>query len=156
MFRLAFLLLLLMTGFSVADDKTYFNGRFGTSATIPAGFVRQPGPKNGDGHSFESQWLEGRISVYGSYGAVADSFKGYRQYLTNLYGSDGKSITYKTNGDNWFVLSGWSGDRIYYLRVVGCNNGPMHHMYFEYAGDQNAQWSPIIKNYSKTLTGPCQ
>ncbi len=149
-------LLLLISGPALADDMQYRNSRFGTTAILPADFRASAAPTNGDGRGFSHPSLRGTVSVYGSHNISGDRLADHRDYLTELYLESGMTITYQAGGNNWFVLSGWDGDEIYYLRAEGCTGGPVHHIYFSFPGSEKPQWEPIIKRYASKLDGPCR
>lgn len=153
--RLAIATLLACTVPAMADTLHYQNDRFGTSATLPADFVASPAPANGDGRVFTHPRLDGSISVYGSYNISGERLSDHRDYLTQLYLDSGQTITYQASGTSWFVLSGWDGRNIYYLRAEGCTGGPVHHMYFSFAGSEKPLWEPLINRYAKSIDGPC-
>ncbi|WP_319530268.1 hypothetical protein [uncultured Cohaesibacter sp.] len=146
---------LLFAGTAFADSFTYTNDRFGTSASLPADFYSLQGSENGDGRLYQSDFYHGEIRIYGSYNHAGDRFSDYRAFETDIYSQD-STITYEAGGKGWFVLSGWKGEDVYYLRVEGCDTGPMHHMYFQYPGYEKSRWEPIVNAYAKTLNGPCE
>lgn len=154
--QLIFATILACTVPAMADTMHYQNSRFGTSATLPADFVASMAPANGDGRTFTHPRMNGSISVYGSHNIAGERLADHRDYLTQLYLDGGQTITYQASGGDWFVLSGWDGKDIYYLRAEGCTGGPVHHIYFSYSGSEKRQWDPLVKRFAKSLDGPCR
>ncbi len=105
---------------SYLDNGTsqYENGRFGFHADIPNGFIQGPRPDNDDGRAFTSPDGSGEVRVTGAYAfVVVDNWTQYVAFMSALYGTDGGEITYQAGGDDWLVLSGTEGGRIFYLRA---------------------------------------
>ena len=149
--RLAVLAVFGSCSIAQADNLHYTNARFGTSAQLPALDLIATVSQNGDGITIEYADRKGRVSVYGGHNIEDNGLKGYRKALQSYYAD----ITYQAGGKSWFVLSGYEGGQIFYVRVEGCDQGPMHHMYFEFPQEDKRAWQPVIEQYAKTLDGPC-
>ena len=156
MLRFFLAILLLSSSAVVADTVRYNNVRFGTSAVLPADFYALEAPTNGDGRTFQHPRFRGTISVYGAYNHTGSRLGDYRRFLKTSYLQEGLEITYEAGKKGWFVLSGWDQDQIFYIRVEGCTGGPLHHMHFQYPGEDKLTWAPIIETFAKTLDGPCR
>lgn len=143
---------------ALADAWTrYVNPRFGTRADVPAeGFVADPAPQNGGGQSWTSVDGQGRISVYGSFTVVADSFKDYRAFTLDAARDSGVAITYSAAKDTWFAYSGTVGSEIVYEKAVlsrDCNPHVANHIYLRYPAVQRARYDAIVKRMAKSLRG---
>jgi hypothetical protein len=104
-----------------ADSMTYHNGRFDVQGRLPVFFIPARPPDNGNGQAFGSANDSGQIAIYGGYN-LEDSFAAYRNTLKGYYLESGAKITLNTGKGNWFVLSGFDGGRIFYLRVIEGRN----------------------------------
>lgn len=89
----------------------YCNGRFGQCVDIPDSYQSDPLPANGDGLVFR----DGRgmtVTLSGIRNVLHASLKGeLEEQMKRL-----PRIVYKDSGANWFVLSGYDGDNIYYVK----------------------------------------
>ncbi|HAT85003.1 MAG TPA: hypothetical protein DCS30_02945 [Rhizobiales bacterium] len=143
--------ILCLGGPTLADELRYANSRFGTSASLPMDVAPLQAPENGDGYHFSRSGLEGTISIYGSHNIWGGGLAGYRKELSKSF----ETITYKAGKKDWFVLSGHEGESVFYVRVRGCTNGPMHHIHFQFPREEKSKWDAVIATYAKTLDGPC-
>ena len=141
----------------------YINPRFGTAADVPAsGFRAEPPPANGDGQSWTSADGRGKIIVYGSFMAVADSVRGYRQFMLKSARESGVDVTYNTGRGDWFVYSGLANGMIVYAKVrvtSPCGSMVANHIYLKYPANQQSYYGPIVQRMAASLRGrsgaPC-
>jgi hypothetical protein len=97
----------------------YKNARFGFTMTYPSNFVLDPEsiPEGGDSARF---WTPDRRAT----AVVTGIRNGLGQSLTDLLDEATKDVTENSHGtitysrtrDNWFVISGFIGERIFYRR----------------------------------------
>jgi hypothetical protein len=97
----------------------YRNARFGFTMTYPSSFVLDPDsiPEGGDSARF---WTPDRRAT----AVVTGIRNGLGQSLADLLDEATKDITENSHGsitytrarDNWFVISGFIGERIFYRR----------------------------------------
>jgi hypothetical protein len=120
----AFLVLFLMCSMAMAAPvayHTYSNDKYGYSVRYPA-FLRPEGePDAHDGQRFSSRSSPLRMTVWGTYSnwQTGDDMTIAQQRAWHFRNLDKKwKVTYKANGGNWFVLSGYNGDDIFYSRTV--------------------------------------
>lgn len=134
---------------------TYVNPRFGTRAEVPLnGFSVDRPPENGDGQSWTSTDGKSRISVYGSFMVVADTFKGYREFTLDTARKDGVTITYSAGTNDWFTYSGTRGPVIVYMRALlskACAPPVVHHVYLQYPAAQREGYDAIVARMAKSL-----
>lgn len=101
--------------------STYSNGRFSYSISYPTDlFIPQGEADNGDGQKFLSRDGRSEMIVYGS-NALDQSLRDlYNEQLRRDQGADPskKNVTYKVLRDNWFVISGYEGDRVFYQKTI--------------------------------------
>lgn len=97
----------------------YKNARFGFTMTYPSSFMLDPDsiPEGGDSARF---WTPDRRAT----AVVTGIRNGLGQSLTDLLDEATKDVTENSHGtitytrsrDNWFVISGFIGERIFYRR----------------------------------------
>jgi hypothetical protein len=132
-------------------------GRFGVSATLPQGHFVGPSPGNDDGRSFHYP-DGGEISLWG--GWVMDTLAVERADRRVYALQDGAEITYDAAGPDWFVLSGYEGNSIFYLRVeqgLTCGGEEaLAYLEIRYPDTQRARYDPLIAGIAGSLGfGPC-
>ncbi len=106
-----------------AQWQRYQNDRYGTTIDYPDQFKAAPPPDADDGRTFSSP--DGaEFSVYASYNASDFDLAAYEDFiLKNL--DQGRVVTYKARGGNWFVISGTKGDSVFYERHLLSHGGRM-------------------------------
>ena len=147
--------LLLINAAQAEVWKRYTNERFGTSVEVPAAFTAQPPPANNDGRTFVSKDGNARILVYGSNApsVVVESFAAYRDWVADQETKDGLRVSYRANGPDWFALSGATGSKVVYQKVVaGCSDRSIaHHVRIEYPSSQKASYDPVVTRVAQSL-----
>lgn len=95
----------------------YRNARYGTVISYPADlFSPLPPPGNGDGRTFETADAAARFYVFAQFNALGQSQK---EMLEEDKAADWRDkVTYERSGAGWYVISGYSGDDIFYRKVV--------------------------------------
>ncbi|WP_323771409.1 hypothetical protein [Antarctobacter sp.] len=152
--RLALLTALVLLA-SQAPAETV--GRFGVHATLPGGYTIDPPPGNDDGRTF--LYPDGaEIRLWG--GWLMDTLASDRADRRGYYLSDGAEITYDAAGADWYVLSGFLGNAIFYLRVEQgrtCGGeAALAHLELLYPVDVRAYYDPQIGAIANSLGfGPC-
>jgi serine/threonine-protein kinase len=107
--------------------RPYINGRFGAAADVPADWVGGEQPDNGDGLQFLSPNGEATLTVWGSFNLF--------DFARMMAPSKGQVVTYSVRGSNWFVVSGLSGDRIFYRKqILGCRGGGLDRRVYRIPG----------------------
>ena len=78
----------------------------------PARFVVEPAPTNNDGRTFYDEYGGMEMEVYGTYNALDSTLS------ADMGETAGEidRVTYRKKGRNWFVLSGYSGRNIVYIK----------------------------------------
>ena len=132
-------------------------GRFGVSAALPGGYAMSPAPGNDDGRTY--LYPDGaEIRLWG--GWLMDRLEQDRADRRGYYRNDGAQITYDTAGPGWYVLSGFLGETIFYLRVeeVRTCGGETALAYLEirYPDARRSTYDPQIGAIAGSLgVGPC-
>lgn len=117
------LIICLVAGASNTQEKysTYNNARFSYSVSYPTGLLIPQGEAdNGDGQKFLSRDGRAEMLVYGSNNALDQSLRDiYNEQLREGEGERSKkTVTYKVLRDDWFVVSGREGDRVFYQKTI--------------------------------------
>ena len=109
------LLLLLCAVSSEAQarmEKEYCNARFGFRFSYPSRFEMDPPPENDDGRVLRDG--DGCVlTAWGGYNVLEESLE---DAMTSR-SADFDTVTYRAKGKNWFVLSGYRGSDIVYLKL---------------------------------------
>ena len=102
--------------YSVGDVRygTYYNGRFGYAIAVPLSRLEPVGATDGNGQVFAGP--EGELRVSGSTtlaeGSLTEAYNALSQ------STPGREVTYKVERDDWFVVSGFDGDTVFYTKVM--------------------------------------
>jgi len=141
-------------GASADDWRLYQNERYGTTIDCPPSFKPLPPPDNNDGRKFES--ADGAsFSVFASFNALDYSLAQYRDsVLKNL--DAGSVVTYqaqgRTDGDDWFVISGTKGDDIFYEKHRLSYRGEMiEGLVISYPASLKATYDPMVARMAKSF-----
>ena len=97
--------------------RVYSNARFGYDISYPAFFVPQREADNGDGRRFTAEEYHAGMAAWGSVFLAGDLEAEYAEAL-KIYEEEGAEITYAPRKGNWFVLSGFLNDEIFYRKTV--------------------------------------
>lgn len=122
----AIIFLLLMYGGAQAknpsDDhhawSSYANARFQYTICYPEDlFAPQGEADNGDGRRFSTK--DGAVlTVYGSNNALSQSMSDLLAETAARLAEKSGTVTYKALKPKWFVVSGESGDNIFYAKTI--------------------------------------
>jgi hypothetical protein len=129
---------------------TYQNDRYGSTIDYPKQFKAEPPPGAYDGRTFSS--ADGaQFAVYASYDASDFNLAKYEDFtLRNL--DSGETVTYKSRGDNWFVISGTKGGSIFYERHLLSHGGQMADGFFmTYPAAAKQTYDPIVARMAKSF-----
>jgi hypothetical protein len=128
--------------------KSYYNYRFEYSVSYPAGIlIPQPIAANGDGRKFFSRDDQTLMLVYGRENIQ-------NQTLSDVYDEEcsraGKAVTYKVIKNNWFVVSGYIGEKIFYQKTMYRKDEFMTFS-IEYPKEQKNIFDPITAVIAKSF-----
>ena len=123
----------------------YCNERYGFCVKYPNYFKLKPSPENGDGQEF----YDGKgfsMSVSGINNVTNDNL------ITemNSQRKNFDNITYQINKNNWFVLSGYKGSNIVYLKTY-VGRSSVNHLYIQFPSSQKNEYDNIVTNISKSF-----
>ncbi|WP_299927967.1 hypothetical protein [uncultured Pelagimonas sp.] len=132
-------------------------GKYGVSAQVPQGFAIQSPPGNYDGRRFVDR-NGAEIRVWG--GWRIENITGDESGMRDYYQEIGGVVTYDARGNGWYVLSGYFGQSIFYLRVengMTCEGEEARaSLEFIYPEDSRAAYDPLVGLLAKSLGfGPC-
>jgi hypothetical protein len=149
-----FLLLCLLVEPSYAQKyEKYCNARFDYCVEYPIGFLSPQGEAdNADGQAFLSKDAVVSMKVWGSNNVLNESLK--QRYYEDLQGGkNGKLqrvITYRIIKQNYYVVSGREGKRIFYQKTSLAND-MFKTLLFEYPVTLQKQLDPIVTRSSRSF-----
>ena len=128
--RVALITLILVTGGALSQDVplgsvyskdgvsygTYFNGRFGFAAAVPLDYLQpEAGALGGSGQVFSAPTGE-ELRVFGSTLLLENDLA--EAYSVLSQDTPDRQVTYKVEREDWFVVSGFDGDTVFYTKVM--------------------------------------
>lgn len=134
---------------ALAEDVTYRNERFGTSATFPSDLFpdQLPAPTSGDGLGWTSP--EGaEIFIYARERQPGET---PRSVVRDRGSVD--DVTYDRSGRRWVVVSGYRDGRIFYERYI-FRGDLVHSVSIRYPESLRATYDPLVGPVTLTLRGP--
>jgi len=133
---------------SAAESREYTiycNERFGFCVDYYLDFKTETSPENGDG-----------IQLYDDHGLMMIA-SGINNATGNTLstemadqGISFDSIIYRKKGENWFVLSGFKGSNIVYLKTF-VGSGSINHLYIQYPVDRKNDYDGIVSHLSHSF-----
>ena len=124
-------------------EGRYDNPRFGYAICIPYGLVGQGESDNGDGQRFVAE--DGaELIVYGAHNALDETLADRREATLERLGP----ASYRAAGRDWFVVSGRTGDRVYYVRTT-LRRGVFASFELTYPSAAAARWNAAAADLSR-------
>ena len=138
---------LSLTGFAAqAGYQPYQNARFGYSILYPADLLTPQGEAdNGDGQIFKN--ADAEMRVYGSNMVLGETLAGEYRRVLKEHGS----VTYKTLGKKFFVVSGTSGGVIFYRKTFENREGAYITFEIEYPAARRAVYDKVVARVVKSF-----
>jgi hypothetical protein len=132
------------------DWRTYQNDRYGTTIDYPSTFKPQPPPDNDDGRVFKS--ADGAdFRVFASYNALDFDLAQYRDFTVKHLDA-GAVVTYQADGNDWFVISGTKGDKVFYERHLLSHGEQMTEGFvITYPASLKQTYDPIVARMAKSF-----
>ncbi len=125
--------------------KKYCNARFEFCVLYPVTFGMGPAPDNNDGREFYDR--DGfSMTASGIYNVLENSLKD--EMKSQEEGFD--TITYRRMKGNWFVLSGYSGQNILYIKTY-MRHDTFYHLYIRYPVSLKKEYDPIVSKIAKSF-----
>lgn len=127
------------------ESARYCNPRYGFCVSYPSELGMEPPPANDDGRRF----FDGIGFVMRASG-INNANEETLETEMRSQGEDFDKITYRTQGTNWFVLSGNKGDKILYLKTF-VGKGSINHLYIEYPARRHAKYSEVVAKVARSF-----
>ena len=144
-FMKMFLLSALVTMSLSASYQNYCNARFGFCVEYLSTLGMHPAPTNNDGRSFFDD--EGfSISVYGSYNALNQNLTSHQEGFKAEF----DTITYARTKSNSYVLSGYKGSDILYIKVI-LEKDTFYTLYIKYPKTRKEQYNTAVLKASQSF-----
>ncbi|WP_414621333.1 hypothetical protein [Calothrix sp. CCY 0018] len=133
-----------------ANYERYYNDRFNFSILYPDGLLnKQDAPQNNDGRTFVSPVQNIVMKVFGRYNVQDENLKNlYRQQLNQ----PNKEVTYKTLEDDFFVVSGYENNQVFYNKVMFKNNRILS-LNIDYNKSLQPEFDAIVAEISNSFRG---
>jgi len=120
---------------------TYVNDRFGIQLDFPPDvFEPQPPPENGEGRGFRGE--DAAMQVLGFQNLEEETPRSIKSRVSKTEGYE--DVTYSPSGQNWLVLSGFRGDRIFYEKYF-FSGGIVSVLGLEFPAEEKPFFAPIIE-----------
>jgi hypothetical protein len=135
-----------MTGAAGAEEyQKYCNARFGFCVEYPARLTMEPPPVNDDGRVFtDGQGL--RLTASGINNVMEETLANARLSQEREF----DRVSYRSGGSNWYVLSGYKGDKIIYLKTF-VGRGSINHLYISYHACKKAEYEEMVTRVARSL-----
>jgi hypothetical protein len=147
--------LFLFASFSVQAQglQGYAEPQFGTSALVPQGWRAEPirDQAGVSGHYFHSPDGQTWIAVF-----ARPIGRGVNA-RTSATGP-GERLTYRADGEGWFVRSGLRDDRIFYRKALfSCGGRVAHLIAFDYPASRKLEHDRLVTVMARSLrsSGSC-
>ncbi|MHA1189542.1 MAG: hypothetical protein ACTSSQ_03650 [Alphaproteobacteria bacterium] len=130
---------------------SYENGLFGWQIEYPANILKPlPLTDNNAARGFRSADGAAELVAYGGPNDFGDIAR-YRKFILGL--GRHQEVTYDPVGEDWFVLSGYRANRIYYEKYVFSEDREMVHAFaLEYPRDQSEFYNKIAAQMSRSFS----
>lgn len=141
--------------FAAETFQTYSNPRFNDSIEYPSSLLSPRGDSPpGDGHLFASEDLQAQMIIYGTLNVLEQTIRDlFKQEARDVVTPKiTKRVTYKRQKDNWFVISGYIGPKIFYQKTI-LSNDMFKTFYIEYAENQRQRYDPILSRLGNSFKG---
>jgi len=125
--------------------KKYCNARFKFCVNYPVTFGMGPAPVNNDGREFYD--ADGFFMIAsGMYNVLENSLKDEMKSQEE----DFDTVTYRRMKNNWFVLSGYSGENILYIKTYIVED-TIYHLYIRYPTYLKKEYDEIVSDIAKSF-----
>lgn len=131
--------------------KVYRNARFDYVISYPSRLlVPQGEATNGDGQKFATKDGSAELIVFGSNNALDQTLEEAFNEAKSITGD--RVVTYQTMKQDWFVVSGSEGGRIFYQKTY-LRNGVFKTMRIEYAEHLKNTYDAVTTKVSLSFKG---
>ncbi len=135
-----------------AEWRTYKNTRFGFEIAYPADLFHEGEPPvNDDGRNFDTDDGRAQLKAWASLNSLDQTPRTYLNWIKNEVGVVDEA-TYERVKNNWMVLSGYTGDNIYYEKTIfSCNGDILNSVSLIYPVAQRKMFDPLVGKITKSL-----
>jgi hypothetical protein len=142
----ALLVAFLIDPASAQTYQKYCNDRFGFCLVYPAHMDQEPPPVNNDGRVFYDR--QGfRLTASGINNVLEDTLASERLSQERHF----DLVSYRADGKDWYVLSGYKGDNIVYLKTY-VGPGSINHLHLSYPARLQAAYADLVTRISRSFT----
>jgi hypothetical protein len=132
------------------DYDTYYNNRFEYVVKYPENILnKQPSPQNNDGRSFTSPEGSIEMRVSGSHNIPRRTFSEIYQEQLQAYQRESQ-VTYQTQQDNWFVISGYRDGTVFYRKTIFYNDDVLE-LTLNYNRSLQPEFDSIVAEISRSF-----
>lgn len=132
----------LATSDESQEQRVYINARFGYELVYPALLAPLGEADNSDGQRFVSQDGQVGLRVWGSHNVFGDSL---RALFERERQAPDRTVTYGLIRDRFFVLSGFAGEDIFYLKTIhDTQTDTFATFLFTYPGQRKTEFDPAV------------
>ncbi|MEA2048472.1 MAG: hypothetical protein U9O64_08525 [Campylobacterota bacterium] len=125
--------------------KKYCNARFSFCVSYPVTFGMGPSPDNNDGREFYDR--DGfSMSASGMNNVLENSLRDEIKSQKKMF----DTVTYRKIKNNWFVLSGYSGKNILYIKTYMVYD-TIYHLYIRYPASLKNKYNKIVSTIAKSF-----
>ena len=140
-----FIFAFISQAYAQMDYKKYCNTRFDFCVLYPVTFGVGPSPDNNDGREFYDR--DGfSMTASGMYNVLENSLKDEMKSQEE----DFDTVTYRRMKHNWFVLSGYSGKNILYIKTYIVHD-TIYHLYIRYPKSLKKEYNTIVSKIAKSF-----
>lgn len=139
-------------GARAADSySTYRNARFGYVVSYPSNLVSpRPEAPNGDGRIFKSKDGRTTLTVWGENNVFDRSLKTQMSVARRDWGKDKGHLTYWKLGNGFYVLSGTTGQEIFYEKTIPVDGGFVT-MLWQYPKNQKTKFDAAVTRTTRAF-----
>jgi hypothetical protein len=123
---------------SAQEFAKYCNTRYGFCVSYPSNFSVETPPANNDGRRFSD-----RNSFVLTASAINNVLENNLQAEMRSQSEDFDKITYRSQGVNWFILSGYKGVNILYRKTF-VGRGAINHLDMEYSARLKTKYDEVV------------
>ena len=145
LFLILFLALFSLSANAKEPYNEYCNARFRFCVQYPANFGKGPAPVNNDGRDFYDN--DGfYMTASGMHNVLNNSLQAERKSQEE----DFDRITYRVSKKHFFVLSGYDGEDILYIKTY-IGKDFIYHLYIRYPSNRKHYYDRYVSKISKSF-----
>lgn len=136
---------------SAGSYSTYRNARFGYAVLYPNALMSpQPESASGDGRVFKSRDGKTTLSVWGENNAFDRTLRTHMNAAKRDWAKDWGRITYWKAGRSYYVLSGLTGEQIFYEKTISTSDG-FATMLWQYPKSQKLRFDAAVTRTTRAF-----